>query len=117
MGAFFRGGIERRPDPERIAAYRIGAVLLGLAVSLLLAPSFSGVGYSTFYTAVWNGTLGTSLGFSNVLTIAIPLTLAGLAASIPFRFACGTSVSTVRCSMGTGPTASAGGCRTCRDLC
>ena len=77
--------IERRPDPSRIGVYRIVAVLVGLAVSLLSAPFFSSVSPSEFYKSIWSGTFGSSLGMGNLLTIAIPLLLAGLAASIPYR--------------------------------
>ncbi|MEI8057679.1 MAG: ABC transporter permease [Actinomycetes bacterium] len=77
--------IERRPDPDRIGVYRLVAVLVGLAISLIVAPILSGVPVGDFYKAIWTGTIGTALGWSNVLTIAIPLTLAGLAAAIPYR--------------------------------
>jgi len=77
--------IERRPDPERIGLYRISAVLLGLAVSLVVAPLFTSTPPAEFYSAVWLGTFGSTLGMSNVLTISMPLILAGLAASIPYR--------------------------------
>ncbi|PHX61192.1 MAG: hypothetical protein CK552_01855 [Actinobacteria bacterium] len=77
--------IERRPDPERISLYRISAVLLGLAVSLVVAPFFTSTPPAEFYGAIWSGTFGSPLGMSNVLTIATPLILAGLAASIPYR--------------------------------
>jgi simple sugar transport system permease protein len=77
--------IERRPDPDRIGVYRVAAVILGLVVALLAAPLVSGVSSSDFYNAVWSGTFGSPLGMSNVLTIAVPLTLAGLAASLPYR--------------------------------
>ena len=77
--------IERRPDPSRISLYRIGAVLAGLVISLLIAPFFANVPPGDFYSAVWSGTFGSPLGLSNLLTIAVPLTLAGLAAAIPYR--------------------------------
>jgi simple sugar transport system permease protein len=77
--------IERRPDPSGIALYRIVAVLAGLGISLLVAPLFANVPAGEFYAAVWSGTLGSPLGLSNVLTIAVPLTLAALAAAIPYR--------------------------------
>ncbi|MDX6622989.1 MAG: ral nucleoside transport system permease protein [Solirubrobacterales bacterium] len=77
--------IERKVDPKHIGFYRIGAVLFGLAVSVLLAPFFSGTPPSEFYDYMWTGTLGSPLGTANLLAIAIPLILAGLAASVPFR--------------------------------
>ncbi len=82
---FWPWHIERRPDPERIGLYRVSAVFLGLAVSLAVAPFFTSVAPSEFYSAIWSGTFGSTFGISNVLTIAIPLILAGLAASIPYR--------------------------------
>ena len=77
--------IERRPDPKRISMYRIVAVLAGLAIALLVAPVFSNVPAGDFYSSVWSGTFGSALGMSNVLTIFVPLVLAGIAASVPYR--------------------------------
>ena len=77
--------IERKVDPKHMAVYRIGAVVVGLVLALLLAPLFSSAPTSQFYHYVWTGTLGTPIGLANMLAIAIPLVLAGLAASIPYR--------------------------------
>jgi ABC-type uncharacterized transport system permease subunit len=81
----FPWSIERRPDPKQISLYRIVAVLAGLAIALLVAPVFSNVTAGDFYSSVWSGTLGSSLGMSNVLTILVPLALAGVAAAVPYR--------------------------------
>lgn len=77
--------IERRPDPKQIGLYRVVAVLAGLAIALLVAPTFSDVPAGDFYSSVWSGTIGTPLGLSNVLTIFVPLVLAGVSAAVPYR--------------------------------
>ena len=77
--------LERKVDPKYIGLYRIGAVVVGLVLALLLAPLFSTASASQFYHYVWTGTLGTPIGTANTLAIAIPLIIAGLAASIPYR--------------------------------
>lgn len=81
----FPWSIERRPDPERIGVYRVAAVVIGLVVALVAAPFLSTVEPLTFYRTVWSGTFGSALGMSNVLTIVVPLLLAGIAASVPYR--------------------------------
>lgn len=77
--------IERRPEPRRIPAYRLGAVLIGLAIGLILAPIISGVPAGIFYETAWRGTIGSPLGLSNLLAVGTPLVIAGLAAAIPLR--------------------------------
>ncbi|MBS1881445.1 MAG: ABC transporter permease [Actinobacteria bacterium] len=77
--------IERRPEPKRIAVYRLTAMLLGLALALFIAPIISGTDSATFYETAWQGTLGTPLGISNFLSVATPLVIAGLAAAVPLQ--------------------------------
>jgi simple sugar transport system permease protein len=77
--------IERKPDPRRMGLYRVVAVCIGIAVALLVAPLLSTTSASTFYNTAWTGTLGSPLGLSNLLAVAAPLIIAGLAASIPLR--------------------------------
>ena len=77
--------IERRAQPLNLNLFRFGAVALGLVVSLALAPLFGSVPPHEMYSAMWSGTFGSATGMANVLTVAIPLLLAGLAASIPYR--------------------------------
>jgi simple sugar transport system permease protein len=77
--------MERRGEPRFIGPYRVLAIIVGLAIALLLAPILAGVSASEFYDIAWTGTLGSSLGQGNVLTVAVPLAIAGLAASIPYR--------------------------------
>jgi ABC-type uncharacterized transport system permease subunit len=77
--------VERRPDPRYLGVYRVVAIIVGLAVALLVAPLIGSVPASDFYDLAWTGTLGSPLGLANVLTVAAPLIIAGLAASIPYR--------------------------------
>jgi general nucleoside transport system permease protein len=77
--------VERRPEPRLIGLYRVAAMVLGLSVALLLAPLLGPTPASEFYDLAFSGTFGTALGFSNVLVVAIPLAIAGLAASLPYR--------------------------------
>jgi simple sugar transport system permease protein len=77
--------VERRSDPRYPAVYRVASILVGLAVALLVAPVLGSVPASDFYDLAWTGTLGSPLGLANVLTVAAPLIIAGLAASIPYR--------------------------------
>ena len=65
--------------------YRLIAIVIGLVVAILVAPLLGSTPASEFYDIAWTGTLGSTLGFGNVLTVAIPLAIAGLAASIPYR--------------------------------
>jgi len=80
-----RWRIERRAQPLNLGLFRFGAVFLGILLSLAVAPLFTSASASTLYSSMWSGTLGTTTGLENVLTIAIPLVLCGLAASIPYR--------------------------------
>lgn len=80
-----RWHIERRAQPLNLSLFRFGAVATGLILSLVLAPLFSSVAPHQMYSAMWSGTFGSPTGLANVLTIAIPLLLASLAASIPYR--------------------------------
>lgn len=77
--------LERRPQPLNLNAFRFAAVALGLLLSLAAAPLFTSASAGTLYSSIWRGTLGTTTGLANVLTVAIPLILASLAASIPYR--------------------------------
>lgn len=77
--------IERRPDARRIGLYRVSAVCVGVAVVLLIGPLFATTSASNFYSLAWTGTFGSSLGLENFLTVAAPLIITGLAASIPLR--------------------------------
>jgi simple sugar transport system permease protein len=77
--------LERRPEPKHIGLYRMCAVLLAIGISLLIMPLLGTVAAGDFYNYAWTGTFGTPLGLSNVLTIMIPLVIAGLAAAAPYR--------------------------------
>jgi general nucleoside transport system permease protein len=77
--------IERRSRPRWVPAYRVGAIVAGIVVALLIGPLLSTTSSSQFYRLAWNGTLGTSIGIGSVLTVATPLVIAGLAAAIPYR--------------------------------
>ncbi len=80
-----RWRIERRAQPLNLGLFRFGAVFVGILLSLAAAPLFTSASAGTLYSSMWSGTLGTTTGLENVLTIAIPLILCGLAASIPYR--------------------------------
>ena len=84
-GSRLRWRIERRAQPLNLGLFRVGAVFVGILLSLAAAPLFTSASAGTLYSSMWSGTLGTATGFTNVLTIATPLLLAGLAASIPYR--------------------------------
>lgn len=77
--------IERRSRPRWVPAYRIGAILAGIAAALVVGPMLATGTTGEFYRLAWNGTLGTSIGLGSVLTVAVPLVIAGLAAAIPYR--------------------------------
>jgi simple sugar transport system permease protein len=68
-----------------MALYRIGAVVIGLSLALAFAPLFSSAPTGQLYNYIWEGTLGTPIGIADTLAIAIPLIIAGLAASVPYR--------------------------------
>jgi len=80
-----RWRIERRAQPLNLSLFRFGAVFIGIILSLAAAPLFTTASPRSLYDAMWSGTFGTATGLANVLTIAIPLLIAGLAASIPYR--------------------------------
>jgi len=80
-----RWRIERRAQPLNLGLFRVVAVFLGILVSLAVAPFFTSASAGTLYNSMWSGTLGSTTGLENVLTISIPLILCGLAASIPYR--------------------------------
>lgn len=77
--------VEQRPRPRHLAAYRVGAIVVGVVAAVVLAPLLANVPTDQLYRLAWNGTLGTPVGFANVLAAAIPLVIAGLAAAIPLR--------------------------------
>ena len=80
-----RWRIERRAQPLNLGLFRFGAVFVGILLSLAAVPLFTSAPAGTLYSSMWSGTLGTTTGLENVLTIAIPLIICGLAASIPYR--------------------------------
>lgn len=80
-----RWRIERRAQPLNLGLFRFGAVFIGILLSLAAAPLFTSASAGTLYSSMWSGTLGSTTGLANVFTIAIPLLLCGLAASIPYR--------------------------------
>jgi len=80
-----RWRVERAPDPRNLGLYRIGAVFIGLVLALLLEPLFTSASAASLYRSIWTGTFGSATGAGNLLTIAVPLLLASLAASIPYR--------------------------------
>lgn len=50
-----------------------------------MAPILGSAPAGEFYSQAWIGTFGSNFGLANVLTVATPLMIAGLAASIPYR--------------------------------
>ncbi|MEA2418095.1 MAG: ral nucleoside transport system permease protein [Thermoleophilaceae bacterium] len=80
-----RWRLEKRPEPKRVGLYRLIGGLSGVAIALVVIPLASATDPADFYDTLWTGTLGTPLGLSNVLSIAAPLIIAGLAASIPYK--------------------------------
>jgi simple sugar transport system permease protein len=81
-----RGGwtIDRRSEQAGLIWYRTGAMVIGLLIAVLIAPSLTSQG-SAVYDQMWTATFGSPIGFENVLIIATPLILTGLAAAIPYR--------------------------------
>lgn len=77
--------LERRPEATGTVGYRVVAVLLAVIVSLFIALQQAETTYGDFLAELWRGTFGTARGFENVATLATPLILFGLAASIPYR--------------------------------
>lgn len=65
--------------------YRYAAVVIGLAVSTLVAVLTAPGSASLFFEQLWNGTFGTPIGIQTLLTLATPLIFTGLAAGIPYR--------------------------------
>jgi general nucleoside transport system permease protein len=76
--------VEPRPHVLHVAWYRLGGACLGLVMTLLVASLYQS-SPGAFYSTLWSGTFGSVYGVQNVLSIAAPLILTGLAASIPYR--------------------------------
>jgi ABC-type uncharacterized transport system permease subunit len=79
-----RWTLERRGEPDSLIWFRTTAMLVGLAIAALIAPSLTDQG-SDIYQQIWTATFGSPIGFENVLTLSAPLILTGLAAAIPYR--------------------------------
>jgi general nucleoside transport system permease protein len=79
-----RWRVERRAEPQSLAWYRSGAMVIGLLIAVLIAPMLTDQG-TGIYRQLWTATLGSTIGLENVLALATPLVLTGLAAAIPYR--------------------------------
>jgi simple sugar transport system permease protein len=75
---------ERR-DHEGGVLARIAIALVALVLAMLAAVLWSGMAFSDFLPDLWRGTVGSTSGFGNVLVLAVPLVLTGLAAAVPLR--------------------------------
>jgi simple sugar transport system permease protein len=80
-----RWGLERNATAEHVMWYRLVAICIGLALALVLGPLFVDQTSGEIREHVWQQTFGTSLGIGNVLSVATPLILTGLAACVPYR--------------------------------
>jgi simple sugar transport system permease protein len=76
--------VVRRAEPHDVFWYRVGALVVGLILSLLIVPFFATVSVSTVYSRIWQ-TVATGQGVQNSLHEAIPLMFTGLAVAIPYR--------------------------------
>jgi simple sugar transport system permease protein len=77
--------VERRPHVRGLVWFRVGGALLGLAAALVALPLYASGSSGELYSALWRGTFGSALGWSDVLMSAAPLILTGLACSLPYR--------------------------------
>ncbi|MEX1141019.1 MAG: ABC transporter permease [Thermoleophilaceae bacterium] len=76
--------VERRGGPlGRLG--RVGPVGFGLVAGVLIVVVALGEANAAFFENLWLGTLGTPRGTENLMILAFPLILAGLAASVPYR--------------------------------
>lgn len=80
-----RWRVEFREEQRRSSRYRYAAIVVGLAVSTIVAVATTPSSPEAFFEQLWNGTFGTPLGFQNLLVLSTPLIFTGLAASIPYR--------------------------------
>jgi ABC-type uncharacterized transport system permease subunit len=80
-----RWTLERRAVPGSVSRYTAGAVLFGIAVSIILGIALSDGSPGSFFSALWQGTFGTAQGVESLMTLSFPLILLGLAASLPLR--------------------------------
>ncbi len=75
---------ERRTDPGPTGRYRVAAVVVALGIAAIyisiVVPSDKDP-----FGAIWEGTFGTAIGLSTVLTVAAPLLFTGLAVAVPYR--------------------------------
>lgn len=77
--------IERRAKPGGAVRYRIGSVVIGVALSTAFALLVSDADPGQFFEGLWNSTFGQPAGFEDMLTLTASLLLVGLAAAIPLK--------------------------------
>ena len=77
--------LQRRSDPPHVQRYRLGAVLAGLVLVVVLG-SFAVEGTPTeYFEALWLGTFGAPAGLETLLSTTMPYLLLGLAVALPLR--------------------------------
>jgi simple sugar transport system permease protein len=77
--------LERRTVPGSASRYRVIAIAVGVLFSFAIGVVLSEGSTADFIRDLWNGSFGSAQGVSTLTTLAFPLILLGLAASIPFR--------------------------------
>lgn len=72
-------------QPRHPSAYRYVAIVVGVAVSALVAVLTAPGSSRTFFHNLWLGTFSSEYGRETLMTLATPLIFTGLACSIPYR--------------------------------
>jgi ABC-type uncharacterized transport system permease subunit len=62
-----------------------GALLVGIACTILIGATTSSVGFGEFFKVVWFGSVGNGAGLTGTLQALMPLVGAGLAVLLPLR--------------------------------
>jgi ABC-type uncharacterized transport system permease subunit len=77
--------LERRAVPGSALGYRVVAIVLGVFVSFAIGVALSDSSTADFFGDLWRESFGSAQGLTTLTTLAFPLVLLGLAASIAFR--------------------------------
>lgn len=81
--SLLRWRIERRPEPTSLLWHRAVAIAVAVGLTALAVQLLMDI--DNLYGRVWRETFGSQRGIQNVLSLASPLILTGLAVALPYR--------------------------------
>ena len=75
--------LEQRTEPRNQTAHRLAAIVVGVVIALIAVQL--AIGDEDAFDRIYRGTVGSKRGWSNILDLAAPLLLTGLAAAVALK--------------------------------